>query len=66
MIPVYFFVILFSFSLVMLLRSLIHQRWNDIAIYFVLLAFSFISIGAMLTYNILAPMGRYIEVIRVP
>jgi hypothetical protein len=62
MTSLYFYVILFSFSAVMLLRSLLYQRWNDLPVYFILLAFSFIAIGAAIATNVIIPRGIFVDV----
>lgn len=59
----YFNVLLFAFAAVMLLRSLVYQRADDIAIYFVLMAFSWIAASAAVVANIIIQRGIYVDLV---
>lgn len=56
----YFYVFIFAASAVLLLRSLIQQRWNELPVFFILLAMSFISISTAISFtNIYAVVNRF-------
>lgn len=41
---IYFYIALFAFSFVMFIRSIVYRRWDDVAVYFILIGFSWIGV----------------------
>lgn len=55
----YFHVLLFSFAVVMVFRSLVHREWDNFASYLVLMACTFMSISFALNAGILSMVNAF-------